>query len=535
MLATVSSTEPAARTRPVPPATPAKIPAALFELDGVSKAYFGCRALDGIDFDLRPGEVHVLFGENGAGKSTLINILVGTIAHDAGEVTYLGRPLQRGKWSPHLARINGVSAVFQEFSLVATMTVVDNLFLGREIRKRGLLDPSEMARQARSLLGRLGFAISVDALVGSLSRARQQMVEIAKALLSDPRVLILDEPTASLTEAETQVLFALIGRLRADGVGIVYVSHRMKEIRRLADRITVLRDGRHVATVEASACSDVELVQLMVGRPVDVLFPRIDHRPAQSALRASNLSTTNGSLNDVSVDVRAGEVVGIAGLVGGGKSEVIRAIFGLEPLSAGEVWVDGRPVAALDPESLLRRGVCYFPADRVAEGLALTRPVIENATITAVARLRALCFGPFIKRRAERSLAHGALERLNFQARTGATEVKDLSGGNRQKVMLARGLVRQTRVFLFDEPTVGIDVGAKVEIYRVIKQLVEDGAAVLLVSSDLTEILNLCRRAYVVHRGRLVAHLEGADLQESTVLDHFFPQDGASAEQGRMA
>jgi ribose transport system ATP-binding protein len=502
----------------------------LFKLRGVSKSYFGSKALDGVDFELRQGEVHVLFGENGAGKSTLINILVGTIGHDGGDVAYQGQILSRGRWNPQLARAQGVSAVFQEFSLVPTMTVTENLFLGRELKLRLLLNQAAMREQARELLASLSFDIPADALVGALSRAQQQMVEIAKALLGDVKVLILDEPTASLTEAETEVLFSLIDKLRGQGVGIVYVSHRMKEIRRLADRITVLRDGRRIDTVEASECTDSDLVQLMVGRSIDVLYPKIEHQPGALLLRAWNLSTQGGAINDVSIEVAAGEVVGVAGLVGGGKSEVARAIFGLEKLTAGEVWVEGRRVESLKPESLLRKGVCYFPADRVAEGLALSRTVTENATITAT-RLPKLGWGPFLNRRVEKSLADQALNKLNLLARTGANEVKDLSGGNRQKVMLARGLVRDTRVFLFDEPSVGIDVGAKLEIYRVIKQLAESGAAVLIVSSDLPEILHLCRRAYVVHRGKLVAHLQGDELNEATVLNHFFPQDKAASQQ----
>lgn len=508
-------------------------PQVLFRLDAVSKSYFGNKALDAVSFELLAGEVHVLFGENGAGKSTMINIMVGTVPHDGGELTYLGRTLARGSWNPHHARAQGVSAVFQEFSLVPTLTVTENLFLGREITRHGLLDQSAMNARAQELLDELSFKIPCGALVESLSRAQQQMVEIAKALLGKPQVLILDEPTASLTEAETEVLFALIDKLRAQGVGIIYVSHRMKEIRSLADRITILRDGRHIRTVHASEVSDIELVELMVGRPIGVLFPEIHHKPGQLVLRADRLTTVDGTVNDISFDLACGEVVGVAGLVGGGKSELVRSVFGLETLASGEVWVDGRWVERLSPEALLSRGVCYFPADRAAEGLALTRAITENATITAT-RQKALGWGPFLNRRTEKGIAQRALDRLNLLARTGANEVKDLSGGNRQKVMLARGLVRPTRIFLFDEPTVGIDVGAKLEIYRVIKQLAEEGAAVLIVSSDLPEILHLCRRAYVVHRGNLVAHLSGDELNEATVLHHFFPKD-PSADQREPA
>ena len=497
---------------------------ALFVLRMVTKTYSGVKALDQVDFDLLPGEVHVLFGENGAGKSTLINILVGTIAHDGGQMFYRGQPAPKNDWSPQVARAAGVSAVFQEFSLVPTMTVAENLFLGRELSHAGILDKPGMHEAAEQALARLSFAIPTQALAYTLSRAQQQMVEIAKALLGDVRVLILDEPTASLTEAETGVLFALIHNLRSQGVGIVYVSHRMKEIRRLADRITILRDGKKIDTVEAANCSDDELIQLMVGRPIGMLFPHIDHKPGLKLLEAKGLCLPNGLLQNVSIHVAAGEVVGMAGLVGGGKSEVARALFGLERLSSGSVWVDGEQVTNPQPERMLRKGVCYFPADRVAEGLALTRPVIENASITAT-RLPELSWFGLLNLRAEKQRSANALSTLNLQTRTGATDVQELSGGNRQKVMLARGLMRDTRVFVFDEPTVGIDVGAKLEIYQVIKHLAEQGAAVLLISSDLPEILHLCCRVYVVHRGRLVAHLRDDEIEEATVLRHFFPNE----------
>ncbi len=491
----------------------------LLEMSGISKRFPGVVALDGVDFDLRRGEVHALFGENGAGKSTLINIVAGTFPPDAGEMRYRGEPISG--LTPHRARVIGISPVFQEFSLVPDLTVEENLFLGREKSLFGVLDRRAMREQANTIVGELGFDLQPNRKVSQLSRAHQQMVEIAKALVARVRLLILDEPTASLTDSEAARLFALMRWLKADGVGIIYVSHRMGEIRRLADRITVLRDGRKVATVRAGDVDDRALIELMTGRKVDALFPTIRAAPAEIRLDVRDLSLTNGTVQGASLRAHAGEIVGIAGLVGCGKSELIRAVFGLERIESGTIYCRGQELPAPTPRAALAHGICYFPSDRVTEGLALSRPVRENAAMAAL-DCAEFARGQILRLRNERRLVQRIMDTLGLRPPNIERQVVNLSGGNRQKVVLARAMTRELGVFLFDEPTVGIDVGAKFEVYELIKNLAERGAAVVLVSSELPEVMNLSQRLYVMHRGRIVAELHGEAIEEQRVLGHFF-------------
>jgi ribose transport system ATP-binding protein len=504
-------------------AQPQEAAGRLLEATGISKRFPGVLALDRVDFALERGEIHVLFGENGAGKSTLINVIAGTYAPDAGRLVYDGRELRH--LTPHYARSIGISPVFQEFSLVPDLTVEQNLSLGREIARLGFLSVDKMRRRAERVLADLGFDLDPRRPVRDLSRAHQQMVEIAKALLTKVRVLILDEPTASLTEKETQRLFALVDRLRRDQVGIIYVSHRMREIKQLADRITVLRDGRLVATRSAERVSEGELVELMTGRKIDLLYPRIAAKPGKVVVETEGLNLEGGALTKVDFRARAGEITGIAGLVGCGKSELIRAIYGLEPIAGGNVRIGQQPCADLTPAASLARGVCYFPADRVAEGLALGRPIRENISLVALRLPRFSRLG-FLRRRVERGVARQTAERLQLRPPDTERSVAQLSGGNRQKVMLARGLTRDFGVFLFDEPTVGVDVGAKLEVSEFMKALAEAGAAIVLVSSELPEVLHLSSRVYVMHQGRMVAELTGSEITEQNVLARFFQEAG---------
>lgn len=491
----------------------------LLSLSGVSKRFPGVVALDQVDFDLRHGEVHVLFGENGAGKSTLINIIAGTFPPDQGSFTYRGEVV--GHLTPYAARLRGISPVFQEFSLVPELTVEQNLFLGREVSRFGVLDRTGMNTRALEIMKLLGFELDPGQKVSDLSRAHQQMVEIAKALLADVRLLILDEPTASLTEAEAAKLFDVVSKLKQSGVGIIYVSHRMSEIKRIADRITVLRDGKRITTVNTGDVSEQTLVELMTGRKIEVLFPRIDPHPGERLLEVENLTLADGSVTDVSFYARAGEITGIAGLVGCGKSESVRAVYGLESIAGGVIRVGGRIVTGPSPAALLENGVCYFPSDRVGEGLAIGRSVRENASMTAL-KLPAFSRRGILKWASERRQVQSIVERLGLRPAQIERMVSKYSGGNRQKVLLARGLTRDVRVFLFDEPTVGIDVGAKAEVYDLMKDLLATGAAIVLVSSELPEVLNLSHRLYVMHRSRMVAELTGADIDEQQVLSHFF-------------
>lgn len=498
----------------------------ILQLSGISKHFPGVKALSDVDFDLLPGEVHVLFGENGAGKSTLINVIAGSFPPDSGSIMFRGEPLRLN--SPHHARELGINAVFQEFSLVPTLSVQDNLYLGRELKRGRLLDKGAMARGARATLEQLGFHVDPRAQVGRLSRAEQQMVEIAKAIQSSPSVLILDEPTASLTENEADQLFAVVESLKASGIGIIYITHRMQEIRRIADRITVLRDGRHVATVAAGGISEQRLVELMTGRTIEALYPTVTSNAQRTMVEVNRLTLANGRVRDISITVRAGEIVGLAGLVGSGKSEVGRAIFGAEPISDGSIVIDGQAVTSPSPGEMLGRGVVYIPPDRRAEGLVSTRSVRENMSLASLDQPAFSRMG-LLRRGAERNLVRDVAQRLNLRPLNIERQVAYFSSGNQQKVVLGRGLTRDVQVFIFDEPTTGVDVGAKVEIYGFMKDLCEAGAAVLLISSDLPELLHLSHRAYVMHRGEVRAELIGSAITEEAVLANFFDREENAA------
>ena len=496
---------------------------ALLSVRGLTKRYPGVTALDQVDFDLMPGEVHVLFGENGAGKSTLISILAGANTPTSGDISMRGAPLHLH--SVHDARARGISAVFQEFSLVPQMTVAENLFLGAELTQGGFLKKRALMREASAIIERLGFPLSPRARVDRLTRAEQQMVEIAKAFRSDLSVLILDEPTASLTNKETDQLFDLIAKIKADGVGVIYITHRMQEIRRIADRITVLRDGKYVATEPADVADD-KLITLMTGRAMAELFPTVNAVPGEVRLSVDALTTSSGSVKGASLTARAGEIVGLAGLVGSGKSEVMRAVFGLETVAAGRVLLDGEDVTRAGPAEMLDRGLYYVPPDRREEGLVMIRSVRENIALPALST--ASWRGTFgIDRRAEKRATTDIAERMELRPMRPERAVEAFSGGNQQKVLLGKCLTREVNVYVFDEPTVGVDVGTRAAIYRFIAGLAEAGAAVILISSDLPEILHLTSRAYVFYRGAVQAEIEGDAITEETLLTHFFERAAA--------
>lgn len=501
----------------------------LLRLEGVVKQFPGVRALDGVNFELRPGEVHVLFGENGAGKSTIINIIAGTFGADAGSYVFDGQPISG--LTPVKARRLGIQPVFQEFSLIGELSVEENLSLGREPSRFGVLDRRAVRERALAAIQRLGFALKPDTLVSELSRAQQQMVEIAKAMMTDVRILILDEPTASLTDAEAERLFTLVDELKAQGVAIIYVSHRMREIARLADRITVLRDGRHIATVNQHEVTDDQLIELMTGRQIGILFPEIPASPGAVTIQAEGLSLADGSVSGASFQARAGEIVGIAGLAGCGKSDLVRALYGLGVITQGQVQYRGKPLRVRHTIDALEQGICYFPSDRAREGLALTRTIRENASMAALQRPE-FSQGGMLRTASEKSVISRIMQQLKLRPPDIERQVGNLSGGNRQKVLLARGLSRPMEVFMFDEPTVGIDVGAKLEVYDMMRSLVEAGKTVILVSSELPEVMGLSHRLYVMHDGQIAAHFERKDYSEAAILAHFFPkQESTSAMQ----
>lgn len=491
----------------------------MLKIKGLTKKFGSVTALDNVDLHLKPGEVHALLGENGAGKSTLINLIVGTFAPTEGQFFLNEQTYNR--MSPTLASELGIASVFQEFSLVPALTVLENLFLARETTGTLFLKKTAMRHQAQQLLEMLEFSVHLDARVGDLSRAQKQMVEIAKALRLEPKILILDEPTASLTDGEAEKLFRAIARLKAKGVGIIYVSHRMAELRNLSDRITILRGGKYIDTVNTDELSDKGLIEMMIGRPVSELFPQINTNPGKDVLKVTNLSTQDGTVIKASFHARAGEVVGFAGLVGCGRSELCRAVFGLERIADGTVALNGRAIAAPTPSKMLDNNLCYFPADRGEEGLALGRPARENVTMAGLG-LPKLSFGPFFKFSKELDAVTGPLKALALSPFNPEKRVRAFSGGNQQKVMLARGLMKDFDVYLFDEPTVGIDVGAKADVYRYIKRLVEAGACVVVSTSELPELINLSSRIYVMHEGEIVAEIQENEKTEANVLSHYF-------------
>lgn len=500
-------------------------PAPLLATRGITKDYPGVRALDHVDFDLRAGEVHVLFGENGAGKSTLISMLSGANRPTSGDILMNGERVDLD--SVHDARARGISAVFQEFSLIPQMTVEENLFLGAEHTRGGFLDKRDMRREAKRLLAELDFDLDPKRTIDHLTRAEQQMVEIAKAFRAELSVLILDEPTASLTDHETDQLFRLVEQLTERGVGIIYITHRMAEIRRIGDRVTVLRDGRYVATLDVAEADEDRLVQLMTGREVGAIFPATDlPPPGTEVLCLEHVTSTTGSVLDVSLTVNAGEIVGLAGLVGSGKSEVMQAAFGALRVAQGSVFYKGENVTGRSPGASIRAGFLYLPADRREEGLLMMRPARENMTLAAL-DAAPIARGPFLDRGSERGVVDDLAERLNLSPRRPERAVDHFSGGNQQKAMLARSLTRDFDLIVFDEPTVGVDVGTRAAIYAFIVELARKGVAIVLISSDLPEILNLASRAYVFYRGRVQAELPREALSEEAVLAHFFERESA--------
>jgi ribose transport system ATP-binding protein len=500
----------------------------MLKLTGICKRFPGLVALNKVDFDLKPGEVHVLFGENGAGKSTLSNIIAGSLEFDEGKYELFGEPVNR--LTPNIARMSGVSAVFQEFSLVSSLSVLENLFLGHELKFFWFANRRAMRSKAEHVLSQLDFQLDLNRVVGRLSRAEKQMTEIAKAVILNSKILILDEPTASLTDAEAEKLLRLVHKLRAGGTGIIYISHRLKEISELADRVTVLRNGRLVGTIEASAVSEQILIEMMTGFAAGELFPKIASTPGTAILSVEGLSIRGGAAQNVSLLVRTGEIVGIAGLAGCGKGAVGRSIAGLDKIDRGKILMDGEDLAGLSVRGRMRRGVCYFPSDRAAEGLALNRPIRENASMGAL-DLASIAVMGVLRRANERQNTLKYLENLHLRPLAIEPTVETLSGGNRQKVLLARGLMRNTSLFIFDEPTVGVDVGAKAEIYKWIANLAKMGAAVLCISSDLQEVLHMSTRLYVMHEGEIVAELSGTKKTEENVLSGFFGNSHQSSRE----
>ncbi|WP_179646737.1 sugar ABC transporter ATP-binding protein [Spinactinospora alkalitolerans] len=478
-------------------------------MSGIGKSFLGVDVLTGVDLEVRAGEVHALVGENGAGKSTLMKILAGVHSADAGVIELSGRRVAFDH--PVRAQQAGVSTVFQEFNLLPERTVAENVHLGREPRRRGRVDARRMADDTARLLGDLGLAgISPHSRVRSLSVAEQQIVEVVKALSHDARVISMDEPTAALAGHEVALLYRLVRRLRDRGVAVLYVSHRLKEIFDLCDRITVLKDGRRVDTVEAGRTTSEELIRMMVGRPVSAFFPGKAEGTEPGPVRLEVVRGGNDRVDGIGLRVRGGEVVGLAGLQGSGRTEIAHALFGIDRFTRGELRVDGRRTRIRSPHQAVRSGIALVTEDRKTQGLALHQSVLANGRLVLDAVL------PTRARRGARRLP-GFFSSLELVARDTAQEVRFLSGGNQQKVVLAKWLATEPAVIVLDEPTRGIDVGAKRAVYALIRELAASGVAILLISSELGEVIGLADRIVVLHDGRIAGELPGGSGEEDVM------------------
>jgi ribose transport system ATP-binding protein len=479
---------------------------------GVSKEFPGVQALMGIDLDLRGGEVHAIVGENGAGKSTLMKILAGIYQPDAGSLLVDGRTVHIS--SPRHAMALGIGMIHQELNLAPNLSVAENIFLGRAPMRFGLVDWRRLDLQTRSLLDRLAIDLDGRAAVEDLSVARQQMVEIAKALSLNARVIIMDEPTSALTERETATLFQIIGRLKAEGVAVAYISHRLEEIFRVADRVTVLRDGRLVSSSRVADTTPAQLISLMVGRELTALFPKESVEVGGPVLEVRRLSRA-GVLHDVSFVLHQREILGLAGLVGAGRTELVRAIFGVDPIDGGEVLIDGKVVKIHGPREAIQLGLGFVTEDRKLHGLVLGMTVRENATLASLANIGRFGFIDFAR---ERAMAADYVRQLDIRTPTVEQEVNNLSGGNQQKVVVAKWLATRPRILILDEPTRGIDVGAKAEVHALMSRLAAAGVSILMISSELPEILGMSDRILVVRQGRISAEFSRQEASQEKIM-----------------
>ena len=491
----------------------------LLQVRHVNKSFDGTQALANVSLDLRVGEVHALMGENGAGKSTLMKILAGLHTPDSGEILLRGKTVSLR--TPAQALRHGIAMIHQELMPIPDMTVAENLLLGREPCGRfpGWIDRRALRTEANRLLSPLHVELPIERPMRNLSIAQMQIVEIAKALGHEARIVIMDEPTSALSERETQSLFVAIDVLKRRGVAIVYITHKMDEVFAIADRVTVLRDGCHVATRPAADLDADALIRLMVGRDLREIFPKPCAAGKEIVLSVRGL-TRAGAFRDISFDLHRGEVLGLAGLMGAGRTEVASALFGLAPAKTGEILVQGRPARIRKPADAMRWGIGMVTEDRKGQGIIPAMNVKHNLTLAALADF---CRGPFIRRRYESAVAEEHIRGLAIRTSGNRQAIAELSGGNQQKVMIARALLTQPRIVILDEPTRGIDIGAKVEVYAIIARLASEGRSIILISAELPEIISLCDRVLVMRQGTLAAELDTAHATQEEILKHAMP------------
>ena len=486
----------------------------LLEMKGISKSFPGVKVLEQVDFTLHRGEVHALMGENGAGKSTLMKILGGIHTKDSGSITVNGNVYDIA--SPSMAQNLGIVIIHQELNMVPHLTVMENIFLGREFTygKSKLINWRRMRQEAHRYLSQLGLNIDPDTLVNELSVGQQQMVEIAKALSMKAEILVLDEPTAALTDREIEALFLVIASLKEKGVGMIYISHRMEEIFRICDQVTVMRDGHYIGTEYIANSTMDHLVKMMVGREIKDRFPKVKVTLGEEKLTVSGL-TQKGKLHDISLSVRAGEIVGIAGLMGAGRTELAKALFGVTPIDRGTISINGKPVSIHKPIDAIHAGIGLITEDRKDEGLLLPLSVNDNL---ALPNLKILSSFGFMNRSKERELSDSMIKKLLIKTPNSEQKVGSLSGGNQQKVVIGKWLATNPQVLILDEPTRGVDIGAKKEIYDLMNELVLQGVAILMISSELPEVLGMSDRILVMHEGKISGEFTQEDASQEKIM-----------------
>lgn len=489
----------------------------VLEIENITKEFPGVKALKGVSFDIRRGEVHALVGENGAGKSTLMKILSGVYAPTTGKIRLDGKEVTFK--DPKQAQQLGVSIIHQEFSLIPYLSGVDNIFLGREKRKaNGLLDRRKMRKEAEEVLQRLNANIDLNKPVAHLSVANQQFIEIAKAIAIDTKVLIFDEPTASLTGKEIDKLFELIERLKADGVTIIYISHHLEEILEMCDRMTCMRDGEWVGTKDIKDITKQDIVKMMVGREIVNAFPEKPFHNSQKEMLLEVKKLSNKSITDIQFSLKKGEIIGIAGLVGSGRTETVRALIGADPTQEKEVYIDQQKVDIKNPTDALARGIALIPESRKTQGLVLNMTIKNNISLPILKELtRSL---GFINMKKEETIIDQSIRDLLIKTPSSKQMVKNLSGGNQQKVVLAKWLNTDCRILIFDEPTRGIDIGAKEEIYKLMRNLADKGISIIMISSELPEILGMSDRILVMHKGQIKAEIDGREATSEKVMHY---------------
>lgn len=488
----------------------------LLKLENINKSFGNIHVLKDINLEIKAGEVHVLLGENGAGKSTLIKILTGAYTKDSGEMYWEGKKIDI-KY-PQDSMDIGIAPIYQELNLIPELPVYENIFLGREMKKKNsdylFMDRQEMKRKSIQYLKVLGQDISPDEKVSSLGIGKQQLVEIAKAFTVNAKLIIMDEPTSSLSAAESEQLLQTIMKLKKQGIAIIYISHRLEEIKKIGDQLTVLRDGRNIETLRVSETSTEKMIQLMVGRDLDEQYPKVQFNKGKEGLRVENLQLKD-SPHKISFTAFEGEILGISGLVGAGRTEIARGIFGVDKIESGEIFVFGEKVSIKSPRDAIKAGLAFITEDRKGEGLILDQNLEFNMTLSS---LNLFTKQTLLQKKSMRTTAEKYIKELHVRPGDIDKHAVYLSGGNQQKVVIAKWLCTQSRVFIFDEPTRGIDVGAKVEVYRLLNELVINGAIVIIISSELPEILGVCDRVLVIHEGKLTADMARENTDQEKIM-----------------